>query len=130
MLREAIWTLRGGFRVVPRVYLVFRNQIFGDAVRAVLSMHPKIELVGATNDPGRIADDIDALAPDVLLLEEAHDGPVIDDVHTILSSPIPCRLITMRLDEDGMHVWSQTWRHTVSAQDLVEAIATAGEVKP
>jgi hypothetical protein len=39
-------------------------------------------------------------------------------------------LITLRLDEDGMRVWSQSWQQTVRAQDLVEAIISAGEVEP
>ena len=38
------------------------------------------------------------------------------DVHHILTSPIPCRLITLGLDQDGMHVWWQTWRPTVGPQ--------------
>jgi non-homologous end joining protein Ku len=43
---------------------------------------------------------------------------------------MPCRLIMLRLDENGMHVWSQTWRQTVRPQDLVEAIVTAGGIEP
>jgi hypothetical protein len=82
-----------------------------------------------TDNPDRVAADVSDLAPDVILLEEADDGPAISDVHRILSSPMPCRLITLRLDENGMHVWSQTWRQTVSPQDLVEAVITAGELK-
>lgn len=112
------------------MYLVFRNEIFRDAVRAVLAPHPGIELIGETDQPVRVKADIDALAPDVVLLEETADSLADSDVHTVISSPIPCRLITLRLDEDGMHVWSQIWRRTVSTQDLVEAIATVGEVEP
>lgn len=118
---------RYGF--VSRVYLIFRNQLFSDAVGAVLRVHPEIELVGATDNPDQVAADVTDLAPDVILLEEADDGPAIGNVHSILSSPMPCRLITLRLDENGMHVWSQTWRQTVSPQDLVEAVISAGEIK-
>lgn len=115
---------------MPRVYLIFRNQLFSDVICAVLSTHPEIELVAATDKPDQVAADVAALAPDVILLEEADDGPAISDVRSILSSPIPCRLITLRLDENGMHVWSQTWRQTVRTQDLVEAVISAGEIKP
>jgi chemotaxis response regulator CheB len=115
---------------VPRVYLIFRNQIFSDAVCAVLDTHSEIEIVGMTNEPDRMTADITTLSPDVILLEEAEDDALVGDVRSILTSPIPCRLITLRLDADGMHVWSQTWRQTVRSQDLVEAILTAGEDKP
>lgn len=115
---------------MSRVYLVFRNQLFSDAIGAVLRTHPEIELVGATDNPDRVVADIADLTPDVILLEEADDGPVIANVNSILSSPMPCRLIMLRLDENGMHVWSQTWRQAVRPQDLVEAIITAGEIEP
>jgi chemotaxis response regulator CheB len=114
---------------VSRVYLIFRNQLFSDAIGAVLGTHPEIELVGATDNPDKVAAEVVDLAPDVILLEEADDGPAIRNVHRILSSPMPCRLITLCLDENGMHVWSQTWRQTVGPQDLVEAIINAGELK-
>lgn len=112
---------------MPRVYLVFRNRLFGDAVCAVLRTHPEIELIGATTEADQAMLEVAALAPDVILLEETEEEPAMHIVNAILSSPTPCRVITLRLDEDGMHVWSQTWRQTVRPQDLVEAIVTAGE---
>ena len=115
---------------MPRVYLIFRHQLFKDAIGAILRTHPEIELVGATDKPDQVAADVATLAPDVILLEEADEGPAIRDVHSILSSPMPARLITLRLDENGMRVWSRTWRQTVHTRDLVEAIVTAGEIKP
>jgi hypothetical protein len=115
---------------VPDVYLIFRNRLFRDAVAAILTTHPEIRLLGATDQPDRAASEIAALAPSVILLEEAEDGPSIRELHHIVTSPIPCRLITLRLDQDGMHVWSQTWRQTVAPEDLVEAVITARENKP
>ncbi len=107
------------------VYLIFHNRLFRDTVGAILSAQPEIKLLGATDQPDRAASEIDALAPNVILLEEVEDGPSIRDVHHILTNPIPCRLITLRLDRDGMHVWSQIWRQTVGPRDLVDAIIAA-----
>ena len=114
---------------MPHVYLVFCNQIFSDAICAILETHPEIELVGTTNQRDRVAADVATLNPDVILVEEVEDGSALDDVHAILTSPKPYRLITLRLDAEEMHVWSQSWRETVSTDDLVEAIVTAGEDK-
>jgi len=114
---------------VAGVYLIFQNRIFRDAVRAILTTHPEIRLLGATDRPECAATEIAALAPNVILLEDAEDSPTIQDMHHILTSPTSCRLITLRLDRDGMHVWSQIWRETVGAGDLVEAIVTAREDK-
>lgn len=115
---------------MSRVYLIFRNQIFSDAVRAVLETHSEIELVGVVSEVDRIAADVATLTPDVILLEETENSPTLNEVRSILTSPRSCRLIMLRLDADGMHVWSQSWRQTVRTQDLVEAIVTAGEDKP
>ena len=112
------------------VYLIFRNRLFRDVVGAILTAHAEIKLLGATDQPDRAAVEIASLAPNVVLLEEVADGPSIRDFHHVLNSPIPCRLITLRLDQDGMHVWSQTWRQTVGPEDLVDAIVTAGGDNP
>lgn len=120
---------------MPRVYLIYHNRMFGDAIRAVLAAQPQIDLVGMSNSPDQIATDMASLRPDVILLEETEDGPTVGDVRTFLSNPLAHRLITLRLDTDGMRVWSQTWRQTVHPQDLVEAIMTteqdrSGESEP
>lgn len=107
---------------MPRVYLIYHNRIFGDALRAVLAAQPAITLVGMTDHADAIAADVTALLPDVILLEETEEGAAAEDVRAILTSPTPHRLITLRLDVDDMHVWSQKWHQTVRAQDLVRAI--------
>jgi hypothetical protein len=112
---------------VAGVYLIFRNRLFGDAVRAILATHPEIRLLGTSDRSPLTATEIASLAPNVILLEEVDDGASTADVQRILTSPTPCRLITLRMDHDGMHVWTGTWRQTVSPRDLVEAITTARE---
>jgi len=112
---------------VAGVYVIFQNRLFRDAVRAILDTYPEIDLLGATDQLEHAVSEIAALTPDVILLEEVAEGPSIRDLHRILASPNPCRLITLRLDQDGMHVWSQTWRQSVGPKDLVEAIMPAKE---
>lgn len=107
---------------MQRVYLVYHNRIFGDALHAILTTQPGIELVGMAQTSTQLAADVAATATDVILLEETDDGPAVEEVRALLASPAPHRLITLRLDVDGMHVWSQTWRQTVQTRDLVEAI--------
>ncbi len=109
------------------VYLIFQNRLFRDAVRAVLATHSGIRLLGASDRADVASADLDSLAPDVIMLEEVDDGSWTAGVQRILARRTPCRLITLRMDGDGMHVWSGTWRQTVRSGDLVEAIVTAGE---
>jgi hypothetical protein len=111
---------RGGPNVTG-VYVIYRNRMFGDAVKAILASDPRIRLLGATDDGESTQAAIDGLAPDVILLEEASDRPLMN-LQAILTSPVPCRLVTLCLDRDGMHVWSQEWRATVNSRDLLQAI--------
>lgn len=110
---------------VTRVYLIFQTTMFRDAVSAVLAGQSEIHLAGIRQEGALIARDLVELEPDVIILEENAGGAVVVDALSLLTSTIPCRLITLRLDADGMHVWSQTWHHTVQSDNLVEAILSA-----
>jgi chemotaxis response regulator CheB len=109
------------------VYLIYRNGLFRDALGAILGAHPAIRLLGATDQPLQARSDIAHLVPDVILLEEVEDDGTESDIRTIVASPMPVRLITLRLDQDGMHVWSQVWQKNAGPQDLVGAILAPRE---
>jgi hypothetical protein len=113
-----------GEPTVTGVFLIYRNRMFGDAVRAVLGRCPDITLLGATDDPDSVHVGIDRLAPDVILLEEASDRSPMP-LQAILMNPIPSRLVTLCLDRDGMHVWSQHWQACIGPDDLLRAIVSA-----
>lgn len=105
------------------VYVIYRNRMFGDAIQAVLRRHPGIRLLGATDDPERAEAGIACLTPDVILVEEAA-GQSSVHVQSILTNPVPCRLVMLCPDRDGMHVWSQQWRASVGPDDLVDAVVS------
>lgn len=107
------------------VYLIYRNRLFGDVVEAILRRHPDIRLLAATDDPESVQAGIDRFAPDVILLEAASDDRPPVQVLGILTHPVPCRLVTLCLDRDSMHVWSQQWRASAGPEDLVQAIVSA-----
>jgi chemotaxis response regulator CheB len=109
---------------MTRVYLIFHTQMFREAVGAILAGQPEITLAGVMQDPTTVVQDVAELKPDVILMEENATGSPPEELHALLSSHIPCRLILLRLDADGMHVWSQAWHRTVQSQDLVDAIIT------
>ena len=113
-----------------RVYLIFRTRMLSDAVCAILQDHPDIELVGSAPAPERIADEVVCLRPDVILLEEDEQGSAIVGVRNLLANPDTCRLIMLRVDDDGMHVWSQTRHRSIKPQDLTNAIVTAKDNSP
>ncbi len=109
------------------VYLLYCNRLFADAVRAILATRPEIRLVGASDRQDVAATDLLALAPSVVLLEDADEGPSLADMQRILTSPTTCRLITLRMDHGDMHVWSGTWQQSTHGRDLVDAIIAARE---
>ena len=107
-----------------RVYLIFQTIMFRDAVSAILGGHPDIRLLRGRHEGALIAHDLVALEPDVIILEESATDALMVDAHSLLTSTIPSRLIALRLDADGMHVWDQTWHRTVQSDILVQAIVT------
>ena len=114
-----------GASTMTRVYLIFHTTMFRDAVGAILADYSDIHLAGVRPDNALSTEDLVGFRPDVILLEESVAGVAPTDAYRLLTSTIPCRLITLRLDADGMHVWSQTWHRSVHSGDLVEAIITA-----
>ncbi|MBI3959541.1 MAG: hypothetical protein HY328_12100 [Chloroflexi bacterium] len=112
---------------MSKVYLIFRTQMFQEAVSAILKTHPAIKLVGAAEEIALAMEEIIAQKPDVIFLEQAHNGAANRDLTALLNSPTPPRLVLLRLDADGMRIWSPTWHQSVHAQDLVDAVLAGGE---
>jgi len=106
-----------------RVYLIFSTPLFRDAVTAIMANHGGIDLVGSNQGTAFDHEELLALRPDVVLLEADETGPMVAGVRKLLSDVTACRLITLRMDADGMHIWSQTWQPKVFPKDLVDAIA-------
>jgi hypothetical protein len=107
---------------MTRVYLIFSTPLFRDAITAIMANHGGIDLVGSNHGAAFDHDELVALLPDVILLEADQDGPMVIGVRKLLSDATAGRLITLRMDADGMRIWSQTWQPKVLPQDLVDAI--------
>lgn len=105
-----------------RVYLLFSTPLFRDAITAIMANQRGIELVGTNRGSEFIYQEILDVQPDVVLLEADQSGPIVAGVRKLLSDASTTRLITLRMDADGMRIWSQTWQPTVRPQDLVDAI--------
>ena len=111
---------------MSKVFLIFRTQMFRDAVSAILTTHPAIKLVGAAEEIAQAMEEIVAQKPDVIFLEQTDSQASTSELSALLNSPSPPRLIFLRLNAGGMHIWSPTWHQSVHAQDLVDAVL-AGE---
>jgi DNA-binding NarL/FixJ family response regulator len=120
---------------MTRVYLLFSTPLFRDAITAIMANKSGIQLVGSNHGAEFVYQDILTSHPDVVLLEADETGPTVAGVRKLLSDASTTRLITLRMDADGMRIWSQTWQPTVVPQDLVDAILFAhqeveGESRP
>lgn len=109
------------------VYLLFRTQMFREAVSAILQTAPAIELVGMAEEIGQALAEMDEIQPDVLFWEQPPDGSASADVTALLNSPTPPRLILLRLDGDEISIWSPSRRGAVHAQDLLDAVLAGDE---
>lgn len=106
---------------MSKVYLIFRTLLFRDAVSAILQTHCAIRLVGAAEGITQAMEEILAQKPDVIFLEQT-DEETPSGLSALLQTPTPPSLILLRLDGDGIQIWSPTRYESVHAKDLVDVV--------
>lgn len=107
---------------MSKVYLLFQTRIFQEAVQAILSTHPAIELVGSAAKIPQALEEIATRQPDVIFLEQSLIESATSDLTALLNSRTPSRLILLRLDGDEISIWSPSRLRSVHAQDLLAAV--------
>lgn len=107
---------------MSKVYLLFQTRIFQEAVQAILSTHPAIELVGAATEISQALEEIAVCHPDVIFLEQSLIEGATGDLTALLNSRTPSRLILLRLDGDEISIWSPSRLRSVHARDLLAAV--------
>lgn len=63
--------------MVPRVLVLFRNQLFGQAVRAILDQAGGIQLIGVRSCDQVTVEGIRSLLPNVIIVERSRTAPTI-----------------------------------------------------
>ena len=102
-----------------RVYIVYRHELFAQGLRSVLSRESAVQIVGMENHVARAVQAVQALHPDVLLIEEAAGCEI---TWPFLEAAVDSRIVTFSLH----HVYATVYDHhrmaATEPAELVKAI--------
>ncbi len=110
-----------------QVFIVYRHPLFGDAIRLLLT-RGGIRVLGMESDWNRAREQIEALHPNVVLMEVNGDqefSPVAW-LSSIRSLPdLKQTTIAVSFQNNHLFIWQKEERNLIDAVDLVEAIRSA-----
>ena len=108
----------------PRVFLVCLNRLVCEAVN-VLLRREGFALIGMETDPDNALDQIRALNPDIVLVEDDGANLAMNWLSSLMQlayEQTNLRIIRLSLTDEEMHIYHQEQRKLVNTQDLVAAI--------
>jgi chemotaxis response regulator CheB len=106
-----------------RVLIISSYLMFGVGLESLLSRAETIEVVGREENIGRALEQIDSLAPDVIILDG--DEPPYDGVATLLTilrSQTVSKIIGLNLQNNSLRVYEARQWQASGVEDLVAAI--------
>jgi DNA-binding NarL/FixJ family response regulator len=103
-----------------RVFVIWTHPLFHDSVRLLLSKS-EVEIVGATSDHAAAQNQIAALAPDVVIVEQT-DGEEQSSVETISILRAGPQVIRLGLADNEISLYQRERRTAAKADDLVSLI--------
>lgn len=107
----------------PRVYLIGVNRLVCEAVNALLHREG-IELVGMETDSDLALAQVNALEPDVVLIESdgKSDAGILSALTRFAYKKENLLLIRLSLTSEELHIYHQEQRRLINMQDLIGAI--------
>ena len=108
---------------MARVFIFCQNPLFGEGVENLLHRDPELRIVGSESDPTRAIEQINALQPDVVIIDG--DSPVDDlgpALASILKQNAHARVIGLNLQSNTMCMYRGEKRVVREVNDLLEAI--------
>ena len=103
-----------------RVFVIWAHPLFLESVRLLLKQ-AQVELVGATSDHEDAHDRIEALAPDVVIIEQT-DGEKQASLETMSILQSGARVVRLSMDDNEISLYSREHRTAVEADDLAKLI--------
>ncbi len=103
-----------------RVFVIWTHPLFLESVRLLLKQ-AQVELVGATSDHEDAHDRIEALAPEVVIIEQT-DGEKQASLETISILQSGASVVRLSMDDNEISHYSREHRTAVEADDLAKLI--------
>ena len=111
-------------RTVTKVHIIFNHALFGQGVRSLLRGRRAIKIVGMGKDEAESLKAMDALHPEVIIIEERNGGIGPSTLGTILQRPGAGRVVALNIDHNHATVYDRRPFVITNSEDLVDAIRT------
>lgn len=101
---------------------MFRHSLFVEAMHNLLASANGIEVVGTETDPDRGVQSIQALEPDVVILETDDERDALPDVTRMFWKDIGPMIVGVKLESNELVIYQKRLRTVMNPEDLVEVI--------
>ncbi len=113
--------------VPPKVLVLFRNQLFGEAVRSILEQAREVEVVGVWWCRQASASEVEGLRPDVIVVEWGRGDPPggwgADMTELLLAGDVPgMRVIFLNLENTRASICESWHLEDIGQDELLGAI--------
>ncbi len=106
-----------------RVYVVWKNPIFRDSLRAILS-HPDITWLGATSEQAEALPEIANLKPDIIFVEQEEQIFILEILKMLQFSPGTIQLVGLSLMNNLITVYQKEQRIVVRKEELLQLVTS------
>ncbi|MBI4572696.1 MAG: response regulator transcription factor [candidate division NC10 bacterium] len=105
-----------------RIYIVFRHALFAQGIRSLLQGRRAMQVVGMESDPAKALEAVEALRPEVVIVEESDASNQSPTLTGILQRHPAGRVVALDLDHNFATVYDRRRVVTTQPTDLVRAI--------
>jgi DNA-binding NarL/FixJ family response regulator len=108
---------------MKRVFLLSNQSLFGEGIQSLLCREAGLEIIGRESDVDRAIECIQALKPDVVVVDSA--DPYVDVKQVamrILGEGSKIKVIGLNLGDNAICIYRGERRAIKEVEDLVEAI--------
>jgi DNA-binding NarL/FixJ family response regulator len=109
---------------MKRVFMLSRQPLFSQGIEKLLRQRPGFEIIGREANAHQAVNCIQALAPDIVILDSQDLASTpADVVAAVLRAAPGARLISLNLENDQIMVYHGERRTARSIDDLCEAMS-------
>lgn len=109
-----------------KVFILYRHALFASGISSLLGSQPGLQIVGMDADWSRAAERIDALRPDVVVMDgDSSSADLLEAVGRVIAQAAEIKVIRVSLSSNNASVYRAQQMVIGKTEDLIEAIRTA-----
>jgi len=106
-----------------RVFIIWSNPIFRDAIRALVD-HPDLEIIGAGSNLDDILKEINVTKPEIIIVEQTEDEtqPGFDILKIVNACPWEARIIRLSLQDNELWLYHHQRQNVNTAEEFLRIL--------